>query len=148
LPTPLSLPPLEALEAPGRTLEEHQAFALALEQLAEHNRQCIRKLSAAPSTSDRVRELAAQGFDDSEIAAQLGIRRDYVARLRGQAKIPAAMPRGTPRTPWRQVMTEMLEQGKSAEEMAEATGVSVRTAQNRLSMLRREVGGPKRTGKR
>lgn len=144
MPDPLTLPPLEAIAEPGRTVEELQAYADALEEHAEHTRKHLHKLVAGPTTRDRVRELALQGLDDATIGRRLGLRRDYVVRLRTLEGIRAARPRAEPRTNWQEITAAMMAEGRTPQEIAEATKVSVRTVHNRMSKLRKDAGGSRK----
>jgi DNA-binding CsgD family transcriptional regulator len=128
----------DVLEQPDHPREELEHAALQLEALERRVRQLLREAIAGPSTQEQVAALASAGLDDKTIAARLGLRRDYVVRLRTRAGVGVGRKRGPKPTSWREETRRALKQGHTAQELALAQGVTVRTAQNRMSAVRRE----------
>jgi hypothetical protein len=137
----------EVLDQPDHPREELEHAALQLDGLERKVRQLLRAAIAGPSTQEQVAALARDKLDDKTIAAKLGLRRDYVVRLRTRAGVDVGKKRGPKPTPWREETARAMQQGLSAQQIAEAQGVSVRTAHNRMSAVRRaaraEDGPPK-----
>lgn len=88
----------------------------------------------------RIRELAAAGRSDPEIAAILGRTVWAVAKLRQRYDIPPGVrPGGSSLgTGWRSKIGALRNAGMTAEQIAAETGYTLRTVRQRLYELRRE----------
>ena len=124
--------------------DEHSAEDIdlarkALLQWEPRVRELQRSARSGPSTRERVCALAEAGKTDAEIAAELGVRRDYVTRLRTQERLPPGSGRTLKQRDWRATVLGLLKAGRSTPEIAEEMGWNLRTAQTRVSEVRRDA---------
>ena len=92
---------------------------------------------------DRIRELAAAGRSDPEIAAELDRSVWAVAKLRQRYDIPPGVPPGGASlgTGWREKIGPLHDAGLTIAQIAAQTGYTVRTVEQRLYELRKEEEG-------